>query len=337
MYPKTAQMSTINILTVLSRGSQYTWGMSMWFILAQVFGAITIVFEFASYQIKDKRKYLLVNGIGGIFWTIMFVCIGLATTMSTQIGLVIIGVYTTTRALVFWWIFKKDTPGRRKAGRIFLICMVIFAISAGIYVITTLPTREVQAIQAVTLVFALGFVFGQYMPGKHPVRITVFLYAIMLFITQTPLNIIEGNTIERWNIMGMLIEMAKMASVLVFYGLFLQKKLLARKLVKIKAVVNCELNKIHSGSDISVIANTGLMKLSDLERLVAKMIRMEIRAIDVDEITDIGSSELETQKIMDDLKTVHDVKMLLEKVIIAKRQKLEQTPFPMKKNILEIA
>ncbi|MCL2587668.1 MAG: YgjV family protein [Firmicutes bacterium] len=295
--------------------------MSAWFIIAQVFGIITIVFEFASYQIKDKRKYLLVNGIGGIFWTIMFVAIGMATSLSTQLSLIIVGAYTTTRALVFWWIFKHDTKRRRMAGRIFLIVMVIIAISAGIYVIVGLPTREVRILQSIALVFALGFVIGQYMPGKHPVRITVFFYAIMLLLTQTPLNILyaEPPLNFRWNPMGMLIEMSKIASVIVFYFLFFQKKLLAKKLVKIKQQVDCELNIIHADSNFDDV-----IKLNQLEKLVAKMIRMEIKAIDTDEITNALTSQQQTQAVLEDLKTVADVKMVMEKVLRLKMQRMDK-------------
>ena len=123
--------------------------------------------------------------------------------------------------------------------------------------------------------------------------------------------------------MGMLIEIAKMASVIVFYALFINKKFLARKLVKIKAAVNCELSKINSDSEISVLAESGMMKLSDLERLVAKMIRMEVKLIDTDGITDIGTSESCTRAIMDDLKTVHDVKMIMERVIQLKMRRMQ--------------
>ncbi|MCL2228200.1 MAG: YgjV family protein [Firmicutes bacterium] len=297
---------------------------SAWFIIAQIFGVIAMSFEFASYQIKDKRKYLLVNGIGGIFWTLMFVGMGLSSSMATQLSLIIVGMYTTTRALVFWWIFAKDTPARRKGGRIFLLVMLTIALSAGIFIITGLPTAQVQILQATVLVFALAFVIGQYMPGKHPVRITVFLYAIMLFLTQTPLNIIEGYGIERWNIMGMLIETAKMLSVIVFYFFFFQKKVLAKKLVKIKNVIDCELVKINSDIDKAILAETGIMKLSELEKLAAKMVRMELKCIETDEITNVGTSESQTQAIMDDLKTVHDVKMLLERAIKAKMNRLKK-------------
>jgi len=254
----------------------------------------------------------------------MFVGMGLSSSMATQLSLIIVGMYTTTRALVFWWIFAKDTPARRKGGRIFLLVMLTIALSAGIFIITGLPTAQVQILQATVLVFALAFVIGQYMPGKHPVRITVFLYAIMLFLTQTPLNIIEGYGIERWNIMGMLIETAKMLSVIVFYFFFFQKKVLAKKLVKIKNVIDCELVKINSDIDKAILAETGIMKLSELEKLAAKMVRMELKCIETDEITNVGTSESQTQAIMDDLKTVHDVKMLLERAIKAKMNRLKK-------------
>ena len=295
-----------------------------WFVIAQILGAVTIIFEFASYQIKDKRKYLLVNGIGSAFWAAMFLSIGLATTLSTQATLVVVGVYSSVRALVFWWIFAKDTPQRRRAGKIFLMVMIAIALSAGIYMITQLPTPETVILQSVALVFALGFVIGQYLPGKHPVRITVFFYAILLFLTQTPINIIEGNGIERWNIMGMLIEASKIVSVLVFYAFLVYKKSLVKKLAVIKAAVNCELSKITSDSDISVIAETGVMTMPQLEKLVARMIRMELSLIEKSEITNIGNTQSQMQAIMDDLKTVHDVKIIMEKVIKLKMQKLNK-------------
>lgn len=218
----------------------------VWFIVAQVFGLITIGFEFISYQIKDKRKYLLVNGIGSAFWAVMFVAMGLATSMSTQMSLIIVAAYSSARALVFWWIFKKDTPRRRKAGRIFLGCMIAIALTAGIIVIVGLPTRQVQIFQVFALVFALGFVIGQYMPGKHPVRIAVLFYAIMLLLASTPINILyaEPPLYFRWNPMGMAIEAAKIASVFVFYFLLFQKKRMAKRLEEIKRLVSCEVERV---------------------------------------------------------------------------------------------
>jgi len=308
---------------------------STWFIVAQVFGVITLGFEFWSYQIKDKRKYLFVNGIAGIFWILMFVSIGMATSMSTQISLVIVGISTTLRAFVFWWIFAKNSKQRRMAGRIFLLVWLVISLVAAVLVFGQLPTRQVLVIQSVALFFALCFIVGQYLPGKHPVRLTVFVYAVMLFLTQTPLNILEGNGIERWNIMGMLIEASKMISVLVFYFLFFQKKMLAKKLVRIKSAVNCELTEINFGSDIATIADFGLLKLSKLEKLVAQMVSLEIKIIDTDELTNVGTIEAKTQAIMDDLKTVHDVKMILEKIVRLKRQRLEEVAIPKFANVQE--
>ncbi|MCL2756376.1 MAG: YgjV family protein [Firmicutes bacterium] len=295
--------------------------MSTWFIVAQIFGVVVICFEFASYQIKDKRKYLLVNGIGSGIWALMFVAMGLATSMSTLFSLVVVAVYSSTRALVFWWIFKKDSKKRRLAGKIFLGFMIVVALSAGIFVITGIEYREVRILQSVALVFALGFVIGQYLPGKHPVRITVFFYAIMLFLTQTPLNIVEGNGIERWNIMGMLIEASKMASVVVFYVLLVRKSHLAKKLKIIKEQVACEMNKIDLCSNIEQIA--AIIPVEKIEKLAAKMVRLELSLIDKSELTDARTIEQKTQAVTDDLNTVHDIKILLEKIMKLKLQKLD--------------
>jgi len=300
--------------------------MTPWFIVAQILGAITICFEFASYQIKDKRKYLLVNGIGSAFWATMFLAIALHSSFDTMLSLIVVASYSSVRALVFWWIFAKDTPKRRKAGRIFLVCMLALALGGALFVIfTELPTTETQIIQGVALVFALGFVLGQYLPGKHPVRIAVFLYAIMLFLMQTPLMILEGDGIGRWNIMGMLIEISKMMSVLMFYGILLSKKLLANKLVKIKANVACQMTEINGWSDAAYLTDTGLLKIGQLERLAAKMLRLELSAIDKSEIKDTSTSNRTAQVILDDLKTVNDVKALMEKMIELKKDRLSNT------------
>ena len=97
--------------------------MNPWFIIAQILGAVTIILSFVSFQIKNKRKYLLVEGISSLFWASMFLAMGLATTWDTQINLFLIGLYSAVRALVFWWIFAKDSPKRRRAGKIFLMSM----------------------------------------------------------------------------------------------------------------------------------------------------------------------------------------------------------------------
>ncbi|MCL2170098.1 MAG: YgjV family protein [Defluviitaleaceae bacterium] len=188
--------------------------MNMWFIIAQILGVITIGFEFASYQIKDKTKYFLVTGIGSFFWATMFVAIGLATGMSTQISLIVAATYSTVRNLVFWRTFAKNTPKSREFGVNFLLLMILIALVAGTMAVLQAPP-EVRWLHVIGMIAALSFVVGQYMPGVHAVRITVVFYAIAVFATQTPLNILYGDF--RWNIMGMLIESAKVVSVIVFY------------------------------------------------------------------------------------------------------------------------
>jgi hypothetical protein len=47
----------------------------------------------------------------------------------------------------------------------------------------------------------------------------------MVLIGQTPLNLIDDNGVRSWNIMGILIEAAKIVSVIVFYS----RVMLARK------------------------------------------------------------------------------------------------------------
>ena len=188
--------------------------MNMWFAAAQVLGVITICFEFASYQIKDKTRYFLITGIGSFFWATMFVAMGLATGMDTQISLIIAATYSTIRNLVFWQIFSRNTPQSKEAGLIFLLAMIGVAFVAGTMGIMAAPP-EVRWLHILGMIAALSFVVGQYLPGVHYVRITVVFYAVLVLLTQTPLNILYGDF--RWNIMGMLIESAKIVSVIVFY------------------------------------------------------------------------------------------------------------------------
>lgn len=185
-----------------------------WFILAQVFGLITIGFEFTSYQIKDKSKYFLATGIGSGFWLCMFFAIGMATGMDTQLSLILAASYSTIRNLVFFGIFSKNTPRSKEWGLNFLLVMIVVAIVAGTITVLNAP-EPVRWLHIIGLITALAFVIGQYLPGVHYVRITVVFYAIAVILTQTPLNILYGDF--RWNIMGIAIEFAKIISVAVFY------------------------------------------------------------------------------------------------------------------------
>ena len=191
--------------------------MSNWFLAAQLLGAITIVFEFMSYQIKDKSKYFLTTGIGSFFWLTMFFCIGVATGMDTQVSLMVAASYSTVRNLVFWRIFAKNTPQSKELGLNFLLVMIGVALIAGVMSVLNAPT-EVRWLHTLGMIAALCFVVGQYLPGVHYVRVTVTFYAIIVILTQTPLNILYGDF--RWNVMGIAIEVAKIASVAVFYMRF---------------------------------------------------------------------------------------------------------------------
>ena len=188
--------------------------MNTWYIVAQILGIITIGFEFTSYQIKDKSKYFLVTGIGSFFWMAMFVAIGFATGMDTQLSLIIAAIYSTVRNLVFFRIFSTNTPQSQEAGLNFLLVMIVIALVAGTLTVINAPV-QVRWLHMLGLIVALGFVIGQYLPGVHYVRIAVVFYAVIVLLTQTPINILYGDF--RWNIMGIAIELAKILSVAVFY------------------------------------------------------------------------------------------------------------------------
>ena len=188
--------------------------MGTWYMIAQIMGVITIGFEFASYQIKDKTRYFLITGIGSFFWMLMFISIGIATGMSTQISLIVASTYSTIRNLVFFGIFRKDTPQSKEFGLNFLLVMIVVAFVAGVLSVRSAPA-EVRWLHIIAMITAISFVVGQYLPGVHYVRITVVFYALAVLLTQTPLNILYGNF--RWNIMGIAIEAAKIISVVVFY------------------------------------------------------------------------------------------------------------------------
>jgi len=185
-----------------------------WFLVAQIFGLITIGFEFTSYQIKNKSKYFLVTGIGSAFWMLMFFSMGMATGLDTQLSLMVAAVYSTFRNLVFWQIFKQNTPKSQEAGLIFLLVMIAIALTAGTATVINAPV-EVRWLHILGMITALGFVVGQYLPGVHYVRISVVFYALVVMLTQTPINILYGDF--RWNVMGIAIEAAKIISVVVFY------------------------------------------------------------------------------------------------------------------------
>jgi len=274
-------------------------GLSVWFILAQLFGIGTMVFEFICYQVDqdhEKSKYFLLTGIGSIFWSLMFISIGMATGMNTQVSLIVAATYSAFRNLVFFGVFKKDTPGSKKFGRIFLLAMLPIVVTAGVMGILQAPP-EVRWIHIIGMVTALLFVVCQYLPGNHYVRIALVLYASAILLTQTPLNILYGEF--RWNIMGILIESSKIISVLVFYSLQIIKAKRARELQLIKAIIAQEMSKIEVLAGQVPVAN--IPAVSRLETLMAKMVKSELKLVTTAKMKDVASTEDELQALIDDL------------------------------------
>jgi len=194
--------------------------MNNWYIIAQILGLVTIIFEFSSYQIQDKRKYFLTTGIGSFFWILMFIAIGFATGIDTQLTLIVAGVYSTIRNFVFFRMFSENTPESKEKWLNFLLLMISIALIVGIVSVLRVPS-SIRWIHLLGLVTALLFAVGQYMPGVHWVRITVVLCSAAVLLTQTPLNILYGDF--RWNIMGILIEATKIISVVIFYVGYITK------------------------------------------------------------------------------------------------------------------
>lgn len=286
----------------------------VWFILAQGFGVVTMAFEFACYQINqnhEKPKYFLFTGLASLFWTLMFVSIGLATSMDTQTTLIIAAIYSTIRNLVFAGIFKKDTPQSKKAGRQFLILMIVIALAAGITSVMQVDI-EVRWIHVLGLITALTFVIGQYLPGEHYVRISILFYAAAVLLTQTPLNILEPVNFfgmhVRWNFMGILIESSKILSVGIFYILQMRRARRARDLQLIKYVIADEMSKIEDLAGKIPVAN--IPAIGKVEKMMAKMVRYELKAVTSAKIKDVDSTEDELQGLIDDLKLVQRMKQV---------------------------
>lgn len=185
-----------------------------WFWLSQALGLVTITYEFLSYQIKDKAKYFKYQGISSLFWFGMFFAVGMSTGMDTQLSLLLASGYSTIRNLVFWGIFLHNTPRSKEIGINFLLIMILIALVAGTITVLNAP-EQVRWLHIIGMITALTFVICQYLPGVHYVRISVIFYAMAVFLTQTPLNILDGEF--RWNIMGMAIELSKLIAVIVFY------------------------------------------------------------------------------------------------------------------------
>ncbi|MCL2850870.1 MAG: hypothetical protein FWE01_00720 [Firmicutes bacterium] len=195
--------------------------MGAWFWTAQALGLITLVFAFVSYQRKEQRKYLFAMGISYIFWTLMFLAMGLEGNMTHFIPAMIVAGVGTLRCFVFWWILAKESKKRKIGGRVFLLCFLIAALTGGIIAIIN-SAPEVRILQWIIMVTALLFTAGQYIPNKHFLRMAAILYATAFSFASTPLYILEGDF--RWNPIGIAIEASKILSVIIFYILLLKKR-----------------------------------------------------------------------------------------------------------------
>jgi hypothetical protein len=300
----------------------------IWFILAQVMGVITICFEFASYQIKDQRKYLLTTSVGNIFWMLMFLFLGFHTEIRLTQAMIFAASFGVLRGLIFWWVFGKKSKARKIIGRVTLYVSLAIAMPFTILTIITLPYPSQVILQSIGLITAMLFIIGQYLPSKHYLRVFVFMYAVMVLLGNTPLNLIDEDGVRTWNYMGMVIEFAKIASVAVFYILYSHRLWLLNSLRKIKAILRCEMNKISACSDINQLLTANVMSSSEIEKLVVKMVKYEISAIDKSEMTDIKSVIDKAKLVLDNVKTVRDVNNIMQALADVNKKKLDTVPLP---------
>ena len=194
--------------------------MNTWYIIAQVLGLITITFEIITYQIKDRTKFFMISSISSFFWLLMFIAIGLATGMDTQYSVMLAATYSTLRNALFWYMHKKDDPKTKEKLLRILLVMVAASLIAGVFTVLAAPP-QVRWLHIAGVIASVIFAISQYLPGVHAVRGGIVVTAVFLGLTQTPINILEGDF--RWNIMGIAIEAAKIISVIIFYIRFLSK------------------------------------------------------------------------------------------------------------------
>jgi len=305
-----------------------TWSWEIWFLLAQLMGIITICFEFASYQIKNQRKYLLVTSIGNIFWMLMFVFIGLQLEFNNVLPLIFAAGLGVMRGFIFWWAFGKNTKRRKLIGRITLYASIAIALPFTIIAITRMEFVTQQVLNSFGLVAALLFIIGQYLPSKHYLRAFTFLYAAFVFLGSTPIILRSTNEhgviVHEWNYIGMAIELTKIISIIIFYIILMRRHWMVKKLKEIKIAIACEVNKISACSSAQELTSAGVVSGAELEKLAAKMVRYELITIEKTEITDLRNTDEKMGLILDDIKTVQDVKDAIQAVIKLDRQNLEE-------------
>jgi hypothetical protein len=189
------------------------------FVLAQVFGLLTLAFNFWAYQMEDQRKYFLRFTIGSVFWLAMFATIG------AQVPVLLVASVSTLRGIVFWWALGEDSPWRRMIARRTLYATLILAVVAAIPAIPA--AREgTRLLQFVLLIGVLLFVIGQYMPGVYLVRFGAVFYAISLILVNSPL--------DTFNPIGIIIELNNILAVAVFFVVLARKTKERRRLAALR-------------------------------------------------------------------------------------------------------
>ncbi|MCL2061550.1 MAG: YgjV family protein [Firmicutes bacterium] len=279
--------------------------MSAWFIVAQVMGVITIVFDFVTYQIKDQRQYLLVYSIGSVFWTLMFVMLGLDLAaagsdmgFTSMVPPIIAAFFGAFRSIIFWWIFAKKTRKRKIIGKVVLYVALAIGVAAAIISIVQVDAR-IRWVPIVGMFAALSFIVGQYLPSKHYLRVFAVFYAVAMALTQTPLYILEGSML--WNPMGLVIEGAKVISIALFYGIFFYRKWLLKRLPLIKQTIAREVEKIQNKLPDAITPEK-------LEKLWAKMLRYELYCIDKSDLVSFSDAEKKTGAFLESLQGMQSVK-----------------------------
>jgi hypothetical protein len=172
------------------------------FILAQVLGLGTLIFNFWSYQTTDQRKYFKRFTIGSGFWFLMFLAIG------AQLPVMLVSSVSVIRGIVFYWALSEDTPFRRMVARRTMYTTLIVAVVAAVPTIMTVAPATIP-IQVFLLIGVFAFVIGQYMPGVYLVRIGAVVYALSLILSNSPL--------DTFNPMGIIIELNNLLAVAVFF------------------------------------------------------------------------------------------------------------------------
>jgi len=289
--------------------------MSWQFWVSQVFGILTLVCVFINFQVKGKRKVLAWHIAASALWFGMFFF------ANNVIGMFLASL-GVIRSSMFLICDIKDGQRWKLAGRYIMYA----AIGLGLAVIILAQTGTIDMPfhwWDWAVVFAsFLFIIGTYLPDRHVVRIGTIAYACAL-IVQYIIYYSQGIA-DEFNFMGTLIEISKITSVIVFYCFLIRKGWLINQLNEIKQQVACEVNKIKACSDKEEV--DAIMSQGELEKLVTRMVRYEMSVVDKTKLADLRSVDEEVASIMEEIKTVQDVKTLLSRSIEAKRDHLDAIP-----------